>query len=173
MEVNQSFIIILCGIFAVLLLAFFGLTLSIHFSNRTTINALQEQLESSRELVESWHRKELRQIKLQLWEKRIEVYFACENLILSTLEPNSKPMELMKRYELDRKAKYLFGADIRTYVQELLTNCDEYYVKKHRKVASIEHDPQYTNLTRYLKKQLQEGLNEKFYPYVNFSDQIR
>lgn len=173
MEFTQLFMIIFCAVFAVIILIFFGMTLSIHFSNRTTINVLQEQLESSRSMVESWHRKELRQVKLQLWERRMEVFFACENVILTSLDPNGKPMELMKRNELDRRVRYLFGPEVRSYVQELLDNCDEYYLKRHKKVASLEHDSQYMNLTRYLKKQLQEGLNEVFYPYLNFSDQIR
>ncbi len=173
MEVNGLFIMVGGALLLMILLAFFGMTISIHYSNRATIANLQEQLETSRALVDSWHRKEMRQVKLQLWEKRLEVYFLCEEAILNILEPNGKPMELLKRKELDRRVKYLFGSDVRRYVAELLDNCDEYYVKKRKPVGTLEVDNQYTKLTRYLKKQLQEGLNEAFYPYLNFSDQIR
>ncbi len=173
MEVNQLFIIVGGAILLMILLAFFGMTISIHFSNRTTINNLQEQLDASRSLVDSWHRKEMRQVKLQLWERRLEVYFDCEKAVLNILEPNGRPMELLKRNELDRRVKFLFGNDVRRYVAELLDNCDEYYVKKRKPVGTLEVDTQYNKLTKYLKKQLQEGLNEAFYPYLNFSDQIR
>ncbi len=111
-------------------------------------------------------------IKINLWEMRIEIYNRCTEIIDEMNdEDNPYIISITEKYNLIQKAKFLFGDDIFDYLQEMLTNVDKYNAKKEIQMKTDKklQDSEYMELFKYFRRQLQGEMTDKFKSYLDLS----
>jgi hypothetical protein len=121
----------------------------------------------------AWHQYQVERakLKLDLFEKRLEIYQITDDFLINMMSPNLSVTDINKFKSQIDKASFLFGSDVKDYLDEIL--------KKAQKINCMQSNPGainnnyqnqfYAKLSKWFPLQRSDRLNQVFRKYLDFN----
>jgi hypothetical protein len=113
--------------------------------------------------------------KLDLFEKRYDIFFKTWEHLSSIVTSGPGPMALSAFDNERPKAAFLFGPDIETYMKDISSKRTTLWSMnlKSKSRGDVMHPDDiedHTALLNWFVQEASEGAKKKFAPYLNFSN---
>lgn len=111
--------------------------------------------------------------KLDLFERRLEIFTETRRFLLESLRPDPALGELDAFVVMLDRATFLFGDDIRSYIQQAMHHRGELWrislaTRANGDVVPLDRVQELSALEEWVGRQVETGCSEKFRLYLDF-----